>query len=424
MKIKDIIAREILDSRGFPTVAVEVILENGVRAEASVPSGASTGIHEALELRDNDLSRYNGKGVLKAVQNVNEIIAPQLIGLSVYEQTAIDQLMCRLDGTPNKSRLGANAILAVSLAVAKTAALSQNTPLYRYLGGPDAHVLPVPMMNIINGGAHSDSPIAFQEFMIRPVGAESFSEGLRMGVEVFHALKKLLKARGLNTAVGDEGGFAPNLSSIEEALGLIMQAIDHAGYLPGKDITLALDCASSEFYKDGKYDYKIFEGEAVRVLDRDGQLAYLKHLVEKYPIDSIEDGMAEEDWVGWEFMTATLGKKCQLVGDDLFVTNVDYLSKGIRNGVANAILIKLNQIGTLTETLEAIAMAQRNGYKAIISHRSGETEDTFIADLAVAVNAGQIKTGSLSRSERTAKYNRLLKIETELHGHSAYGLSI
>ena len=424
MKIKDIIAREILDSRGFPTVAVEVILENGVRAEASVPSGASTGIHEALELRDNDLSRYNGKGVLKAVENVNEIIAPQLIGLSVYEQTAIDQLMCRLDGTPNKSKLGANAILAVSLAVAKTAALSQNTPLYRYLGGPDAHVLPVPMMNIINGGAHSDSPIAFQEFMICPVGAESFSEGLRMGVEVFHALKKLLKARGLNTAVGDEGGFAPTLSSIEDALGLIMQAIDHAGYLPGKDITLALDCASSEFYKDGKYDYKIFEGEAGRVLDRDGQLAYLKHLVEKYPIDSIEDGMAEEDWVGWEFMTATLGKKCQLVGDDLFVTNVDYLSKGIRNGVANAILIKLNQIGTLTETLEAIAMAQRNGYKAIISHRSGETEDTFIADLAVAVNAGQIKTGSLSRSERTAKYNRLLKIEAELHGHSAYGLSI
>ena len=424
MKIIDIVAREILDSRGFPTVAVEVTLKNEIKAEASVPSGASTGTHEALELRDNDSGRYNGKGVLKAVENVNEIIAPELIGLSVYEQAAIDQLMCKLDGTPNKSRLGANAILAVSLAVAKAASLANGTPLYRYLGGPDSHVMPVPMMNILNGGAHSDAPIAFQEFMIRPIGSKSLKEAVRIGAEVFHSLKKLLHARGLGTAVGDEGGFAPALKGIEDALDMIMQAIDHAGYLPGKDVTIALDCASSEFYKDGLYDYKIFEGEKGRVFDRDGQLAYLKHLVEKYPIDSIEDGMAEDDWVGWEFMTAELGHKCQQVGDDLFVTNVDYLSKGIRNGVANAILIKLNQIGTLTETLEAIAMAQRNGYKAIISHRSGETEDTFIADLAVAVNAGQIKTGSLSRSERIAKYNRLLKIEAELHGHSSYGITI
>lgn len=423
MKIIDIVAREILDSRGFPTVAAEVTLKNEIKAEAFVPSGASTGSHEALELRDNDPSRYNGKGVLRAVENINEIIAPQLIGLSVYEQTAIDQLMCKLDGTPDKSRLGANAILAVSLAVAKAAALASNTPLYRYLGGADSHVLPVPMMNIMNGGAHSDSPVAFQEFMIRPIGAKSFAEGLRMGAEVFQSLKKLLQNRGLSTAVGDEGGFAPSLKGIEDALDMIMQAIDHAGYIPGKDVTIALDCASSEFYKEGKYDYKIFEGEKGRIFDRDGQLAYLKHLVERYPIDSIEDGMSEDDWIGWEFMTAELGHKCQLVGDDLFVTNVDYLAKGIRNGVANAILIKLNQIGTLTETLEAIAMAQRNGYKAIISHRSGETEDTFIADLAVAVNAGQIKTGSLSRSERIAKYNRLMKIEAELHGHSTYGIS-
>ena len=424
MKIIDVVAREILDSRGFPTVAVEVTLQNGTKAEAAVPSGASTGSNEALELRDKDPHRYNGKGVLKAVENVNEIIAPQVIGLSVYEQAAIDQLMCRLDGTHNKSNLGANAILAVSLAVAKAAAMANYIPLYRYLGGPDSHVLPVPMMNILNGGSHSDSPVAFQEFMIRPVGAKSFSDGLRMGVEVFQALKKLLHSRGLSTAVGDEGGYAPSLNGIEDALDMIMQAIDQAGYLPGKDITIALDCAASEFYKEGKYDYKIFEGERGKVLDRDGQLAYLKRLVEKYPIDSIEDGMAEDDWGGWEFMTAELGSRCQLVGDDLFVTNVDYLARGIRNGVANAILIKLNQIGTLTETLEAIAMAQRNGYKAIISHRSGETEDTFIADLAVAVNAGQIKTGSLSRSERTAKYNRLLKIEAELRGHSVYGIKL
>lgn len=424
MKIVDIVAREILDSRGFPTVAVEVTLQNGAKVEASVPSGASTGINEALELRDHDPKRYNGKGVLKAVENVNDIIAPQVIGLSVFEQASIDQLMCRLDGTTNKSRLGANAILAVSLAVAKAGAMANSVPLYRYLGGPDSRVLPVPMMNILNGGAHSDSPIAFQEFMIRPVGAKSFSEALRMGVEVFQSLKKLLHSRGLSTAVGDEGGFAPTLNGVEDALDMIMQAIDSAGYLPGKDVTIALDCASSEFYKDGKYDYRIFEGDKGKVLDRDGQLAYLKQLVYRYPIDSIEDGMAEDDWVGWEFLTAELANKCQLVGDDLFVTNVDYLSKGIRNGVANAILIKLNQIGTLTETLEAISMAQRNGYKAIISHRSGETEDTFIADLAVAVNAGQIKTGSLSRSERTAKYNRLLKIEQELCSTSTYGLKL
>ena len=423
MKIRNIIAREVLDSRGTPTVAAEVILENGVRAEASVPSGASTGSHEACELRDNDPSRYFGKGVLNAVENVNEIIAPQLVGTSAFKQSYIDHVMCELDGTPNKSKLGANAILAVSLAVAKSAAVALNLPLYRYLGGPNSNVLPIPMMNIINGGSHSDSPIAFQEFMIRPVGALTFTEGLRMGVEVFHSLKKVLKDRGLNTGVGDEGGFAPVLNSIESTLDVIMQAIDAAGYLPGRDITLALDCASTEFYKEGRYDYRIFEGNKGKILDKEGQVEYLKHLVERYPIDSIEDGMSEDDWEGWELLTAELGRKCQLVGDDLFVTNVDYLAKGIKEGVANAILVKLNQIGTLTETLQAIEMAQRNGYKAVISHRSGETEDTFIADLAVAVNAGQIKTGSLSRSERTAKYNRLLKIESELHSQSSYGIS-
>ena len=424
MKIRNIVAREVLDSRGTPTVAAEVILESGVRAEALVPSGASTGSHEAWELRDNDPSRYFGKGVLNAVENVNEIIAPQLVGTCVFEQTHIDHAMCELDGTPNKSNLGANAILAVSLAVAKAVALAQKVPLYRYLGTPNSNVLPVPMMNIINGGSHSDSTIAFQEFMIRPVGALTFSDGLRMGAEVFQALKKVLKDRGLNTGVGDEGGFAPELNSIEDALDVIMQAIDSAGYLPGKDITLALDCASSEFFKDGRYDYRIFEGKNGKLLDRDGQIAYLKDLVQKYPIDSIEDGMSEDDWAGWELLTAELGKKCQLVGDDLFVTNIDYLAKGIKTGVANAVLVKFNQIGTLTETLEAIAMAQRNGYKVVISHRSGETEDTFIADLAVAVNAGQIKTGSLSRSERIAKYNRLLKIEQELRGNSVYGLGL
>lgn len=422
MKIRNIVAREVLDSRGTPTVAAEVTLENGVRAEAFVPSGASTGSHEAWELRDNDPSRYFGKGVLNAVENVNEIIGPQLVGTCVFEQTHIDHAMCDLDGTPNKSKLGANAILAVSLAVAKVAAQSLRIPLYRYLGYPNSNVLPIPMMNIINGGSHSDAPIAFQEFMIRPIGALTFAEGLRMGAEVFYSLRKVLKDRKLNTGVGDEGGFAPVLYSVESTLDIIMQAIDLAGYLPGKDITLALDCASTEFYKEGRYDYRIFEGDRGKLLSSDAQVDYLKRLVDRYPIDSIEDGMAEDDWAGWELLTAELGKKCQLVGDDLFVTNVDYLAKGIRRGVANAILVKLNQIGTLTETLEAIALAQRNGYDAIISHRSGETEDTFIADLAVAVNAGQIKTGSLSRSERIAKYNRLLKIEQELRGRSVYGI--
>ena len=414
MKIKNIHAREILDSRGTPTVATEVILENGVRAEASVPSGASTGQHEAVELRDGDPSRYFGKGVLKAVSNVNTIIAPKLIGRCVLEQAAIDKYMCELDGTPNKSNLGANAILSVSLAIAKVAAANLNTPLYRYLGDSNSHILPVPMMNILNGGSHSDSPIAFQEFMIRPVGAPSFAEGLRMGAEVFHALKMVLRERGLSTAVGDEGGFAPKLSGTEQAIQLILLAIENAGYQPGREITLALDCASSEFYKAGRYDYRIFEGEKAKVLTRDEQIDYLTSLIDKYPIDSIEDGMSEDDWGGWELLTAKIGDRCQLVGDDLFVTNVEYLARGVKQGIANAVLIKLNQIGTLTETLEAITMAQHNGYNAIISHRSGETEDTFIADLAVAVNSGQIKTGSLSRSERVAKYNRLLKIEQQL----------
>lgn len=424
MKITEIKAREILDSRGTPTVAAEVVLECGCRAEASVPSGASTGINEALELRDGDPSRYMGKGVLKAVANVNDVIAPEIVGRSVFEQRAIDEVMIELDGTPDKSKLGANAILAVSLALAKTAANCMKVPLYHYLGVPNSNVLPVPMMNIINGGAHSDSPVAFQEFMIRPVGADSFAEGLRMGTEVFHNLKRILKSRGLSTAVGDEGGFAPYLRSSEEALDYIMQAIDNAGYLPGKDVTLALDCASSEFYKDGLYDYRIFEGDKAKKLSSEAQVEYLMRLISAYPIDSIEDGMSEQDWMGWKLLTEEIGDRCQLVGDDLFVTNVDYLKKGIELGCANAILVKLNQIGTLTETLEAVSLAQRNGYKAIISHRSGETEDTFIADLAVATNCGQIKTGSLSRSERTAKYNRLLKIEQELKGRSVYGLTM
>lgn len=424
MKIKNITAREILDSRGTPTVAAEVTLENGVIGTASVPSGASTGENEAIELRDCDKSRYFGKGVLKAVSNVNKIIAPELIGMCVLDQIAIDRKMIELDGTDNKSRLGANAILAVSLAAAKAAAKYLGQPLYRYLGGTNACVMPVPMMNIINGGSHSDSPIAFQEFMIRPVGAKSFAEGLRMGTEVFHALKGVLKKRGLSTAVGDEGGFAPDLDGTEDALSLIMTAIKEAGYTPGKDVRIALDCASSEFYKNGIYDYTVFEGPQARKLNKEDQIAYLKNLIENYPIDSIEDGMSENDWTGWEFMTEAIGNDCQLVGDDLFVTNVTYLEKGIKTGCANAILIKLNQIGTLTETLEAIEMAKRNGYKAIVSHRSGETEDTTIADLAVATNCGQIKTGSLSRSERTAKYNRLLKIEEELKGQSVYGIKL
>jgi enolase len=422
MKIKKITGREILDSRGTPTLAAEVMLDSGITGYASVPSGASTGENEAIELRDGDPKRYFGKGVLRAVENVNEIIAPALEGHCVCEQMAIDRKMCEIDGTSNKSKLGANALLSVSLAVANAAAASMGIPLYRYLGTPNSRVLPVPMMNIINGGSHSDSPIAFQEFMIRPVGAQSFKDALRMGAEVFHSLKGVLKESGLNTAVGDEGGFAPTLKGTEDALGMIMKAIEKAGYEPGRDITLGLDCASSEFYNDGIYDYSVFEGTRGRKLGRDEQIDYLKYLVDTYPIDSIEDGMSENDWLGWEMMTKELGGRCQLVGDDLFVTNVDYLAKGIKTGCANAILVKLNQIGTLTETLEAVAMAQRHGYKAIISHRSGETEDTFIADLAVATNSGQIKTGSLSRSERIAKYNRLLKIEEELKGQSVYGL--
>ena len=424
MKIIDIHAREILDSRGNPTVEAEVTLECGCKSIASVPSGASTGENEAIELRDGDPKRYFGKGVLKAVDNVNRIIAPELCGFRADEQKAIDRRMRELDGTDNKSKLGANAILAVSLAVAKAAAKCSGMPLYKYLGGPDSTILPVPMMNIINGGSHSDSPIAFQEFMIRPVGALTFSDALRMGDEVFHSLKAILKERGLSTAVGDEGGFAPALSGIDDALDMIMYAIDRAGYLPGKDVTIALDCAASEFYKEGVYDYCIFEGNKGKKLDREGQLEYLKRLTERYPIDSIEDGMSENDWEGWVLLTQELGDRCQLVGDDLFVTNIHYLSKGIKMGCANAILIKLNQIGTLTETLEAIEMAKRNGYKAIISHRSGETEDTTIADLAVAVNSGQIKTGSLSRAERTAKYNRLLRIEEELDTTGSYGYTL
>ena len=423
MKINKIFAREILDSRGNPTIEATVMTENGYVGTASVPSGASTGEHEAHELRDGISSRYFGKGVLKAVSNVNDIIAPELVGHSVFEQTVIDRIMIELDGTPDKSRLGANAILAVSLAVAKAASECLKTPLYRYLGAPNSNVLPVPMMNIMNGGSHSDSPVAFQEFMIRPVGAESFSEGLRIGAEVFHTLKKILKEKGLSTAVGDEGGFAPELSGVDEALSLIVKAIEKAGYLPGQDVTIALDCASSEFYLDGYYDYTKFEGKDAMVLNRESQIEYLKELVRKYPIDSIEDGMSENDWEGWKMLTEQLGDRCQLVGDDLFVTNVNFLAQGIRNNCGNAILIKLNQIGTLTETLEAIAMAQRHGYKAIVSHRSGETEDTFIADLAVATDCGQIKTGSLSRSERIAKYNRLLRIEEELGGYSVYGLA-
>ena len=408
MKIKSIIGREILDSRGNPTVEVEVKLESGIIGRASVPSGASTGEHEALELRDKDASRYGGKGVLKAVENVNKIIAPALAGWSVLEQRAIDKKMLELDGTKTKSNLGANAILG-------------NVPLYRYIGGVNTYVLPVPMMNIINGGSHSDAPIAFQEFMIRPVGAASFREGLRMGAEVFHALKKVLHDRGLSTAVGDEGGFAPALNGTEDALESILAAIQKAGYVPGKDVMIGMDCASSEFYKDGIYDYTIFEGEKGKKRTSEEQIAYLEELIGKYPIDSIEDGMSENDWEGWKQLTARIGDRCQLVGDDLFVTNVEFLSKGIATGCANSILIKVNQIGSLSETLDAIEMAHRHGYTTVTSHRSGETEDATIADIAVATNSGQIKTGSLSRSDRMAKYNQLLRIEEELGDLAVYG---
>ena len=421
MKIKSITGREILDSRGNPTIEAEVLLESGVTGIASVPSGASTGEHEAIELRDGDPSRYGGKGVLKAVANINDVIAPALEGMSAFDQRLIDRTMIALDGTPNKSKLGANAILGVSLAVAKAAAEYLGMPLYRYIGGTNTYTLPVPMMNIINGGSHSDAPVAFQEFMIRPVGAPSYREGLRMGAEVFHALKKVLHDRGLSTAVGDEGGFAPALDGTEDAIESIMKAIEKAGYVPGKDVMIGMDCASSEFYRDGVYDYTVFEGEKGVRRTSDEQVDYLERLIPKYPIDSIEDGMSENDWEGWKKLTDRIGGRCQLVGDDLFVTNVEFLSKGIAQGCANSILIKVNQIGSLSETLDAIEMAHRHGYTTVTSHRSGETEDTTIADIAVATNSGQIKTGSLSRSDRMAKYNRLLRIEEELGDLAVYG---
>lgn len=423
MKIEKIHAREILDSRGNPTVEVDVMLESGVMGRASVPSGASTGENEALELRDGNNRRYCGKGVMQAVQNVNELIAPVLVGYCALNQRNIDMRMVELDGTLAKSNLGANAILGVSLAVAKAAANYLRMPLYRYLGGFNTYVMPVPMMNIINGGSHSDAPIAFQEFMIRPVGAASFREGLRMGTEVFHALKKVLHRRGLSTAVGDEGGFAPALKGTEDALDVIMEAIQLSEYEAGKDITIAMDCAASEFYKEGIYDYTIFEGDAGRRLSSEEQIDYLEVLISRYPIDSIEDGMSENDWIGWRQLTERIGDRCQLVGDDLFVTNIEFLSRGISERCGNAILVKINQIGTLTETFDAIEMAQRHGYNTIISHRSGETEDTTIADIAVATNSGQIKTGSASRTDRMAKYNQLLRIEESLASQAIYGYS-
>ena len=421
MKIETIKAREILDSRGNPTVEVDVILDSGIMGRAAVPSGASTGVHEALELRDGDKNRYGGKGVEKAVRHVNDVIAKALKGANPFEQSRIDSALIALDGTATKSKLGANAILGVSLAVAKAAAAQLGMPLYRYVGGVDTYVMPVPMMNIINGGSHSDAPIAFQEFMIRPVGAASFKEALRMGAEVFHALKSVLHAKGLSTAVGDEGGFAPALPGTEAAIETILEAISKAGYMPGRDVKIALDCASSEFYIDGVYDYTKFEGANGVKRTTQQQAEYLQDLILRYPIDSIEDGMSEEDWDGWRLLTDLIGDKCQLVGDDLFVTNVEYLTKGIRQLCANSILVKLNKIGTLTETLRAVQLAQRNGYTAVISHRSGETEDATIADIAVATNAGQIKTGSLSRSDRMAKYNQLLRIEEQLGDIAQYG---
>lgn len=430
MKIQKVHAREILDSRGNPTVEVEVTLENGVMGRASVPSGASTGENEALELRDGDKGRYLGKGVLKAVENVNNVIAPALVGDNVLNQRAIDCKMLALDGTPTKSKLGANAILGVSLAVAQTAAKALNMPLYRYIGGTNTYALPVPMMNIINGGAHSDAPIAFQEFMIRPVGATSEKEAIRMGAEVFHNLAKLLKARGLSTAVGDEGGFAPNFDGIEDALDTIIAAIKAAGYEPGKDVKIAMDCAASEFavQENGEWYYDYSQLKNGKKKDPNGkkltakeQIAYLEELITKYPIDSIEDGLDENDWDNWVLLTKAIGDRCQLVGDDLFVTNVKFLEKGIAMGAGNAILIKVNQIGSLSETLDAIEMAHRHGYNTVTSHRSGETEDTTIADIAVATNSGQIKTGSLSRTDRMAKYNQLIRIEEELGEGAVYG---
>ena len=430
MKISKIHAREILDSRGNPTVEVEVTLENGVMGRASVPSGASTGENEALELRDGDKDRFCGKGVLKAVANVNDVIAPALQGWDVFDQRGLDYKMLELDGTPTKSKLGANAILGVSLAAAHTAAEALHMPLYRYIGGCNSYTLPVPMMNIINGGAHSSAPIAFQEFMIQPRSAKSEKEAIRCGAEVFHALGKLLKKRGLSTAVGDEGGYAPALNGIDDALESICQAVKDAGYEPGKDVTIAMDCAASEFAtkKDGKYYYNYMQlnngmpkDPNGKELDDEGQIAFLEELCSKYPIASIEDGLDENDWEGWQKLTAKIGDKVQLVGDDLFVTNTKFLEKGIKLHAANAILIKVNQIGSLTETLEAIEMAHRHGYNTVTSHRSGETEDTTISDIAVATNSGQIKTGSMSRTDRMAKYNQLIRIEEELGSEAVYG---
>lgn len=433
MDISNIIAREIIDSRGNPTVEVDVFLNDGSWGRASVPSGASTGSNEALELRDGVRERFGGKGVLGVVANIENIISPELIGTDALNQREVDSVLVELDGTPNKSRLGANATLAVSIAVAKAAADHLRIPLYRYLGGVNSHVLPVPMMNFVNGGRHSSAPIAFQEFMIRPVGASTFKEAVTMGSNIFYSLKKILKKAGLNTNVGDEGGFAPNFNSAEEVLGYLMYAIQNAGYIPHKDVTLAIDCAASEFYVKGHYNYQgkyiqgyynypMFEQERGVKRTTVQQIEYLKELVKNYPIDSLEDPLAQDDWIGWQRITAELSGKCQLVGDDLFVTNAKYLAQGINEKCANAILIKVNQIGTLTETLKTVAMAQRNKYACIISHRSGETEDSFIADLAVAVNAGQIKTGSVSRGERTAKYNQLLRIEEQLGDRGRYGL--
>lgn len=414
--ISDVYAREVLDSRGNPTVEVEVHLETGVMGRAMVPSGASTGAHEAVELRDGETGRYLGKGVLKAVENVNNIIAPELIGMNVLDQIGIDTALIEIDGTENKGKLGANAILGVSMAAARAAANELEIPLYVYLGGFNAKTLPVPMMNILNGGAHADNNVDIQEFMVMPVGAETFAHALRMGAEIFHSLKSVLKEKGLNTAVGDEGGFAPNLSSSEEALQTIMAAIEKAGYKPGEDVKLALDVASTEFYKDGKYE---LVGEGVSKTS-DEMIDYLEMLVNKYPIISIEDGLAEDDWDGWKKLTDRIGDRVQLVGDDLFVTNTVRLAQGIEKGTANSILVKVNQIGTLTETFDAIEMAKRAGYTAVISHRSGETEDSIIADIAVATNAGQIKTGAPSRTDRVAKYNQLLRIEDELDAISKY----
>lgn len=420
--ISKVTAREILDSRGNPTMEAEVMLSNGILGRASVPSGASTGEHEAHEWRDGDKNRYCGKGVAGAVAHVHEEIAPALCGMDATDQIGVDTRMRELDGTPNKSRLGANALLAVSLATARAAAQSTGQPLYRYLGGPNAHILPVPMMNVINGGAHSDAPIDFQEFMIMPKGLPTFREALRCGAEVFHALAAVLRKRGLSTAVGDEGGYAPKLNGTEDALDCIMQAISNAGYEPGKDVFLALDVASSEFYdpESNLYVFKKSTGERLSAAELTD---YYKGLISRYPIISIEDGCAENDWEGWKLLTDTIGDRCQLVGDDLFVTNVDFLRKGIRAGVANSILVKLNQIGTLSETFEAVRLAMINRYTAVISHRSGETEDAFIADLSVATNAGQIKTGSLSRVDRLAKYNQLLRIEEQLGSAAVYGIS-